>query len=369
MIEKRFWKPSITSQFKHCPVPYHLDVYKGCPYGCVYCFARDLTTFARRNSEHKEFSYLVGNRPDLFKNWIERTLSKELDYNKAEEVAFHERIPLKIGASSDPFPFIERKEKITYEILKILQEYDYPVEIQTKNPEILLEYADEFIGANWTIAVTLVTYDEEFAKIIEPYAPSPKKRLDAIKGLINLGFNVMIKIQPAIYPKILEDLPLLIEKASNVGVWAFNIEGLKCRISMPKDEQKLFQKIGDYLDMDIREFYKNERKEECNKGADYELSNAKKDEIFELATELSKKFNIKFFNADNYINPKYGCNCECCGTEKLRDYKLLDCDSRSLMFGNNKGSDELAKCKVNFVRSSKYNGLTIKEACELENNK
>lgn len=28
-IEKRFWKPTITSQFTHCPVPYHLDSYKG----------------------------------------------------------------------------------------------------------------------------------------------------------------------------------------------------------------------------------------------------------------------------------------------------------------------------------------------------
>lgn len=363
-IERRSWKPTITSQFTHCPVPFHMDTYKGCVFGCRYCFAVDLIKFARRNSEHKEFNYLVGNRPDLFNNWIERTLNKEYDYNKAEEVAFKERIPLKIGASSDPFPPIERKEKITYDILKILHKYDYPVEIQTKNPIILAEYAKEFIGANWTIAVTLVTTDEEFSKIIEPYAPLPSKRLEAIKQLTDLGFKVMIKIQPAIYPKILTDLPVLIEEASKVGVWAFNLEGLKCRISMPKEEQATFQLIGDYLDINIRDFYKNERKLECNRGSDYEISNEKKMEIFKLATELASKYNMKYFNADNFMLKGIGCSCECCGTEVLRNYKLLSCDSRSNLFNNNKGSIELEKCAVNFIRGDKYKGLTIKEACE-----
>lgn len=142
---------------------------------------------------------------------------KELDYNKPEEVAFKERIPLKIGAGADPFPYIEKKEKITYGFLKVLNEIDYPVEIQTKNPEILANYAEEFIGANWTIAVTLISVDEEFTRKVEPYAPTPQNRLNAIKKLTDMGFNVMIKIQPAIYPKILEDLPELIKEASNAG--------------------------------------------------------------------------------------------------------------------------------------------------------
>lgn len=367
-VEKRFWKPTITSQFTHCPVPYHMDSYKGCPYGCVYCFSRDLTQFARRNSEHKEFSYLVANRPDLFKNWVNRVMSKEeYDYNKPEEVAFRERIPLKIGAGADPFPYIEKKEKVTYEFLKVLNEIDYPVEIQTKNPEILANYADEFIGANWAIAVTLISADEEFTKKVEPYAPSPKNRFNAIKKLTDMGFKVMIKIQPAIYPKILDDLPELIEEASKVGVWAFNLEGLKCRISMPKDEQALFQTIGDAMNMDIREFFKAERKCDCNRGSDYEISNDKKLEVFKLATELSEKYGLKYYNADNFMPRGIGFGCECCGTAVLRDYKLLACDSRSQLYGNDKGSKELEKCTVNFIRGNKYKGLTIKEACELNN--
>jgi len=366
-LEKKFWKPSVTSQFFHCPVPFHMDTYRGCLYNCSYCFARDFVTFSRRNSEHKEFQYLVGNRADLLKNWIERTLKKEYDYNKAEEVAFKERIPLKIGATADPFPRnIEEKERVTYGALKVLHEYDYPVEIQTKNPEVLASYAEEFIGANWTIAVTLISTDEDFVRVCEPQAPTAKSRLDAIKKLTDLGFYVMVKIQPAIYPKILTDLPEMVKAIKEAGVWAFNIEGLKIRITMPESERKIMQTIGEYLDMDIREFYKNERQFGAKGSSDYELSPTKKEEFIFLADSLAKEYGLKFYNADNHL-VKVGAGCECCGTEVLRDYKLLGCDSRSILFENEKGSKELEKCFVNFVRNNTHKGKTICEACSCKN--
>ena len=77
---------------------------------------------------------MIGNSSERFGKWVNRTLAKDIDYNKPEEVAFKERIPLKIGATSDPFPYAEVEEKITYGFLKILKEIDYPVQISTKNP-------------------------------------------------------------------------------------------------------------------------------------------------------------------------------------------------------------------------------------------
>ena len=365
-MEKKYWKPSITSQFRICSVPYRLDTYSGCVYDCAYCFSKCAQAFLRRNSEHPEFNYVVGLKTESFEKWIERIMKKDYDYNRAEEVAFKERIPLKIGGMSDPFQPIEKSEKITYKTLKILDKYNYPVELQTKNPKGFLDICDEFLYSNITIAITLITADDKFSKIVEPNAPLPSKRLEAIKELTDKGFNVMIKIQPAIYPKILEDLPELIKMASKVGVWAFNIEGLKCAISMPKSLQEEFQGIGDYLNINMREFYKSERKYECNRGSDYELSNEKKREIFEIASRLSKEYDIKFFNADNYMDKKYGEGCECCGTEKLKDYKLFPHDKRSLVYGNNKGSTEIGKCKANFLRdrTKTLKFKTLEEICE-----
>lgn len=33
-IPRKFWAPSVTSQFKVCPIPFHFDTYRGCTYGC-----------------------------------------------------------------------------------------------------------------------------------------------------------------------------------------------------------------------------------------------------------------------------------------------------------------------------------------------
>ncbi len=348
-METKAWYPSLTSQFLICPIPFHFDTYRGCQYNCSYCFARDFVTFSRRNSKHKESTYLIGNTPASFMKWMNKVdKQNEHNYNKGEEVAIKERIPMKIGATADPFPYIEAKERITHDILSTLDLFDYPTEIQTKNPEILASYCDEFKDANWTIAVTLISTDEKFIKICEPNAPSAQSRLDAIKKLTDKGFKVMVKIQPAIYPKVLADLPLLIKKVAEAGCWAVNIEGLKIRISMPKEEQKLFQTIGDYLNLDLRDLYRTKGEKT---GSDWEMSKELKQFYVDEAISHCKEHKIKCFIADNDMG-KIGDGYECCGTGVLKDYKIWGCNSRTRSWGlADNESHELGKCVVNFTRS------------------
>ncbi len=327
-MDIKFWKPSVTSQFLVCPIPYHMDTYRGCVHNCLYCFARDIVTFSRRNSEHKDFSYLVGQDVKKFKNWVERTLSKpKYDYSKhPEEIAFAERIPLKIGATSDPFPYSEKKDKITYGILKVLHEIDYPVQMSTKNPSVLASYAKDFDNPNWSVSVTITTMDEKFNKLVEPGAPTAIERMKAIKELTSMGINVMVRLHPFFYPSVLNDADELVKTAKENGCWAFMTEGFKIRVSMVKHEQELIQKIGDYLGIDnIREFYKNEKN---ITGSDFELSEAHKKEVLDLCQSLSEKYNIKFYSGDNF-QYKVGCGSECCGTAVLRNYKILGCNLRT----------------------------------------
>jgi len=363
---KRFWKPSITSQFKICPVPYHMDTYRGCIYDCKYCFARDFVTFSRRNKkteQEKKFSYLEGNRPDLLYNWIVRTLAKPYDYTKPEEVALKERIPLKIGATADPFPYIEYEEQVTLDTLKALHVIDYPVEIQTKNPKILADICGQFDSPNWTVAVTLLSMDESFVKICEPNAPPPQDRINAIKRITSKGIPVMIKMQPMIPTyEIDAGMEQLIKVAVDAGVWAFNTEGLKLRVSMPKSEQEMFQdSIGKYLGYDIRQWMKSYGR--CT-GTDYELPELRKKNYIKVAEALAKKYNIKYFSADNEMSG--GCNSECCGTQKLRNYKIWGNNLRTKKYGagDTPMSESLGKCKINFSRSKKLLGKTLNEVME-----
>ncbi len=368
VIKRKSWKPSVTTQFKVCPVPFHLDTYRGCTYGCKYCFAKDFIEFARRNRPENERTqaYLEGNRPDLLAKWLDNKITGEYNYTKAHEVALKERIPLKIGANSDPFPWIEKTERITYDILVALHKHDYPVEIQTKNPVVFADYLEELLTEiktkpNWVVAVTLISTDEEFVKLCEPHAPTPKQRLDAIKKITDSGIPAMVKCQPAIYPKIIDDLPDLVKSVKDAGCWAMNTEGLKVRIAMPKRDQELLQKISEYLGYDIREEYRLHGQKTT---ADWELNDLNKLEYINGCTALCEKYGIKHFSADNSLG-NVGHGCECCGTQKLRDYKIWGGSDRSDAFGHvDYESKEFGKCLVNFCRSSKYESKTIAEVCQ-----
>jgi DNA repair photolyase len=341
-MEQVFWCPTITSQIAICPVPFHLDTYRGCSYNCSYCFARDFVTFHRKRVGKTDirFTTLVANDPVKFRAWVDKVEKSDYDYRFPERVAFKERIPLKLGATADPFPPIEHSLRVTYEFLSILHEIDYPVEIQTKNPELLLDDCYRVMdSANHVVAVTIISLDDDFVKVCEPGAISVQRRLSAIRELTDLGKKVIVKVQPAIYPKILDDLPSMVPAFVNSGAFAFNIEGLKIRISMPVVERLIMQKIGDYLDVDIRKFMQSENH---ITSSDYEISLVHKLEYIKLAQKLATQHGIDFYVADN-CHYKYSCDSECCGTKVLHDYRLWANNERTRMFPVSNPSTEFGK--------------------------
>lgn len=343
--------PVITSQYNVCPIPFRLDTYSGCTFGCKYCFARDTIQHIRRvhKLEQTSFNYLKGMDAENLKKWIKSTLEKNSD--NISRIAFRERIPVKIGGVADPFPYVERGEKITYTALKILNELDYPVQITTKNPEILAEYCGDFITddklPNWAISVTIISPNEEFRQKIEPYAPSIDNRFASIKKITDKGIPVMVKIQPVFYPYIMSELENLISKIKESGAYAIEMEGLKIKVAMDKKEQLIYQEISSYLGYDIRQWYKDNGKKTKS---DYELKTNDKLKYIEYAKELCEKYDLKFFAGDNDCR-KCGCSGECCGTEILRNYKTIY------------QSDKLLDCSDSFTRTGKKSKIkkTIRE--------
>lgn len=362
MIKRKFWSPSVTSQFRVCPVPFHFDTYRGCTYGCLFCFARDFIEFARRRKEGVESSqtYLEGNSPEGLQKWIDKVMANDYNYSKAETVAFKERMPVKIGATADPFPIVEKTERITYECLKIFDKYDYPVQISTKNPEVFLSYADEFIGSNIALTVSCSFLDDDIARQIEVGAISPTRRFEAIKKLSDMGFKISVRIQPFILPYSYEVAERFIQTLKKYGVWGFQTEGLKLRVVMPEKEKAVYRKIGDVFGFDILSDFKNNGVIE---GGDRVYNDEDKRKMLQLYSELAKKYDINFFNADNLVDKSYGCGAECCGTSFLRNHKIWGGCYRSKIFNveDDIKSTEFGKCLVNFTRSQKYADKTIEE--------
>ena len=362
-IERQFWAPSVTSQFCVCPIPFHFDTYRGCQYGCRFCFARDMTRFARRNSEgdKRRQAYIFGNSPEGLAKWCEKVRHSRYDYTDAAMVAFKERMPLKIGATADPFPMCELAEHITYECLRILARYDYPTQISTKNPAVFLHYADRFRHANIALNVSCSFCDDDIAKQIETGAISPTKRFNAIQELSKMGYRITVRIQPFILPYAEKNAERFIKKFAEIGAYGFETEGLKLRVTSSAREKVIYQGIGDALGFDILKDFRERGEVE---GGDKVYCIEDKKRMLQLYTELGKKYGVKFFNADNYIDPRYGVGAECCGTDFLRNHKVWGGARRSLAFPKDLNlSEHFGKCLVNFTRGDKNAHRTIAEVC------
>lgn len=364
-LTRKSWHPTVTSQFRICPIPFHFDTYRGCHYGCLFCFARDFIQFQRRNRDGREArqSFIEGNSPEGLARWIESVNKSEYRYDKPEQVAFKERIPVKIGATADPFPLLESKERITYDCLKIFGQYDYPVQISTKNPEVFLEYAHEFVGSNIALNVSCSFCDDDIAKKIEKNAIVPSRRFRAIKELSEMGFLITVRLQPFILPYSIDAAERFIHVLKDCGAYAFQTEGMKIRIAMPIEERMMYQKIGEAIGIDdiVGDF----KRFGSIEGGDMVYSDDDKIAMLELYQKLSKEHGIRFYNADNLIDVRFGCGSQCCGTDVLRNYKIWGGCYRSRVFGDKDNcSEEFGKCFANFTRSTKNHNKTIAELCD-----
>lgn len=369
-IRRLFLPPTVTSQFRVCPIPFRFDTYSGCTYGCLFCFSRSVVEFLRRSKkktgeEAKQF-YLVGNSPTGLKRWIGKSLSGDYDYNNAAMVAFKERIPVKIGTTSDPFPWVESRERITYDCLKVFDEVDYPVQISTKNPEVFLEYADEFVKSNVVLNVSCSFCDDDIARQIEVGSISPSRRFESIRKLADMGFKVIVRVQPFILPYSEQNAERFVLKIKECGAVGFQTEGLKIRVTLPKEERLIYSKIGDVLGVDILNYF---RTYGVIDDGDYVYNCSDKIRMIRLFNDLAVKYGVLFYNADNFVDKCYGCGSECCGTEFLRNHKIWGGCSRSRVFGDesSKLSSEFGKCFVNFTRATRGTdkcGRTISELCD-----
>lgn len=363
-IERGFWAPSVTSQFCVCPIPFHFDTYRGCQYGCLFCFARDMTRFARRNSEgeRRRQAYISGNSPEGLSKWIEGVRSRGYDYRDAASVAFKERMPLKIGATADPFPMCELNERITHDCLRILARYDYPTQISTKNPQVFLHYANEFRRANIALNVSCSFCDDDVARKIETGAIPATKRFEAIRELAGMGYKVTVRIQPFILPYSERTAERFIKTLADIGVYGFETEGLKLRVTSSAREKAIYSRIGDALGFDIlKDFAENGIVE----GGDRCYSVERRRKMLQTYSDLAEKNGIKFFNADNLVDPRYGCHAECCGTDFLRNHKVWGGARRALAHPKDLVlTEHFGKCLVNFTRNSTNSHRTIAEVCK-----
>jgi DNA repair photolyase len=177
-----------------------INPYRGCEHGCVYCYARP-------SHAYLELSPGLDFETRLFAktNAAERL---------REELARpgYRPSPIALGANTDCYQPIERKYRVTRQILEVLAECEHPVTMVTKSAlierdlDVLKELSSKSLVK---VFVSIGTLDRELARKLEPRAASPQRRLDVVRRLNEnaVPCGVMIAaLIPALNDKTMEQV-------------------------------------------------------------------------------------------------------------------------------------------------------------------
>jgi DNA repair photolyase len=132
-------------------------------------------------------------------------------------------LPIALGTATDPYQPAERQFEITKRMLEVFAEFiDLEFSITTKSVLILRDLdLLKLVTARhrFSIHMTVTTTDERLARLLEPKAPPPEKRLEAVKQMSEAGIRVGVNAMP-ILPGINDSersLETLVRAASEAG--------------------------------------------------------------------------------------------------------------------------------------------------------
>ena len=166
-----------------------VNLYRGCCHGCLYCDSR---SDCYRNPD---FDRVTAKADAL------RILRDELA--RKVRPAF-----IGMGAMSDPYNPFEEELLLTRHALELIDAYDCGVSVDTKSDLIVRDidlYQSIQAHSPVICKITVTTVDEELAAKVEPRAPSPARRLEAIRKLAEAGLFCGVLLMPVL--PFLEDRP------------------------------------------------------------------------------------------------------------------------------------------------------------------
>jgi DNA repair photolyase len=205
-----------------------INPYRGCEHGCVYCFARPT------------HSYLDLSPGLDFETRIVAKVNAAERLREAFAQRNYEPLQLNIGAATDAYQPIERKLGITRSVIEVLHECRHPFSLVTKSSgverdlDLIAPMAAERLAA---VYVSLTSLDGQLARVMEPRAAAPHRRLRTIETLAKAGVPVGVSVSPII-PFINEpEIERLLEAARDAG--ASSAFGIVLRL--PWEVNPIFQ--------------------------------------------------------------------------------------------------------------------------------
>jgi DNA repair photolyase len=235
-----------------------INPYRGCEHGCIYCFARPTHAYLGL-SPGLDFETKLFAKPDAAK-LLERELS----------AAGYVPRTIAIGTNTDPYQPIEREHQIMRRILEVLDRCGHPVGIVTKSAlvlrdlDILARMAQRDLVK---VALSVTTLDARLARVMEPRAATPPRRLEALRQLTAAGVPTSVMVAPVIPALNDAEIERILDAAAAVGVR----EAGYVLLRLPLEVRDLFR---EWLMANFPERYRHVFKliRETRGGKDYDSS-------------------------------------------------------------------------------------------------
>lgn len=184
----------LTSQVKFCPNAFRVDMYRGCDFGCKYCFA-NMEAF---NETGTGLTKWREARIRDIRNKFVTAFDTEKESKSVVVELLRNRVPLHCGGMSDPFQSREWDLHLTYELIKLCNEYEYPIVFSTKTAHLPEEYFEILNPKLHAFQISIMGWSDEYVRTWETNTPSASERAAFVKELRDRGFWCSVRIQPVI---------------------------------------------------------------------------------------------------------------------------------------------------------------------------
>lgn len=252
-VEYRVYKAKrVLNKYKHVDSWFwnkcSAHPYVGCEHACEYCYAR-------------ADKYLHTDVPEDFSRVIKvkrnaaELLRKELN-----------RVEKGVLVTGDYQP-AERRFGLSRKMLEVVRDLEFPVHVIEKSDLVLkdLDVLKEIHDKAWAgVSFSFSTVDEEISRIFEPVAPSPERRLKAMKEIADAGILTGANLMP-ILPFITDSVEMMedvVKKVKEHGGKFVLIGGLTLDNNVRKRYYKLLKERFSQLLPKYEDFYSSEEIQE-----------------------------------------------------------------------------------------------------------
>jgi DNA repair photolyase len=208
---------------------YSVNPYRGCAHGCSYCYARP---------SHEYLGFGAGT--DFDRRIVIKPRAPELLKEAFEKRSWQGDL-LVFSGITDCYQPVEARFELTRRCLEVCRDYQNPVHIITKSTlverdiDVLTELSAR---ASIAVSVSVTFWDAEVARVIEPYVPTPRRRVETIRRLTAAGIPVIVHVAPVIVGLSDRDMLPILQAAREAGA----VSAMMMPVRLPGSVAEVFEK-------------------------------------------------------------------------------------------------------------------------------